>query len=275
MMEHTTFHGWVDSSKMCCRKGCSLFSLLMTVILTCLWDSSDLFLTACFIRHQSVNQGGDQELENLVTKLAILKDLLSSIEKKVNSVSRVHYSGVFVCLFLSLFRDPSARSFFFPSVLADASYLKIIWDVCSNQGNVGRMWHVGHNKSGFKSCVRRGYGWLGRKWPQCNQTMCLGLFCRHWIHLLGPHWMAKKETGDCFLVTVTVNPAGSDSNCLFSCLLSGSESSARHESVLALRPPSSLHASQQGNTRTSLWGKRNTVVMHTCCTYRTRHSQGN
>eukprot|EP00063_Salmo_salar_P095900 XP_014070735.1 PREDICTED: phosphatidylinositol 3,4,5-trisphosphate 5-phosphatase 2 [Salmo salar] len=31
---------------------------------------------------QSVNQGGDQELENLVTKLAILKDLLSSIEKK-------------------------------------------------------------------------------------------------------------------------------------------------------------------------------------------------
>uniref|UniRef100_A0A8C6U7A7 phosphatidylinositol-3,4,5-trisphosphate 5-phosphatase n=1 Tax=Neogobius melanostomus TaxID=47308 RepID=A0A8C6U7A7_9GOBI len=31
----------------------------------------------------SVNQGGDQELENLVTKLAILKDLLSSIEKKV------------------------------------------------------------------------------------------------------------------------------------------------------------------------------------------------
>lgn len=139
----------------------------------------------------------------------------------------------------------------------------------------GRMWHVGHNKSGFKSCVRRGYGWLGRKWPECNQTMCLGLFCRHWIHLLGPHWMAKKETGDCFLVTVTVNPAGNDSNCLFWCLLSGSESSARHESVLALRPPSSLHASQQGNTRTSLWGKRNTIVMHTCCTYRTRHSQGN
>lgn len=61
-----------------------------------------------------MNQGGDQELENLVTKLAILKDLLSSIEKKVNSVSRVHYSGVFVCLFLSLFRDPSARSFFSP-----------------------------------------------------------------------------------------------------------------------------------------------------------------
>lgn len=84
-----------------------------------------------------MNQGGDQELENLVTKLAILKDLLSSIEKKVNSVGRVHYSGVFVCLFLSLFRDPSACSFFFPSVLADASYLKIIWDVCSNQGNMG------------------------------------------------------------------------------------------------------------------------------------------
>ena len=31
-----------------------------------------------------MNQGGDQELENLVTKLAILKDLLSSIEKKVH-----------------------------------------------------------------------------------------------------------------------------------------------------------------------------------------------
>ncbi|KAJ8256748.1 hypothetical protein COCON_G00189000 [Conger conger] len=31
---------------------------------------------------QSANQGGDQELEHLVTKLAILKDLLSSIEKK-------------------------------------------------------------------------------------------------------------------------------------------------------------------------------------------------
>lgn len=37
-----------------------------------------------FVPHQSVNQGGDQELENLVTKLAILKDLLSSIEKKVH-----------------------------------------------------------------------------------------------------------------------------------------------------------------------------------------------
>lgn len=32
-----------------------------------------------------MNQGGDQELENLVTKLAILKDLLSSIEKKVHT----------------------------------------------------------------------------------------------------------------------------------------------------------------------------------------------
>lgn len=38
-----------------------------------------------FCLHQSVNQGGDQELENLVTKLAILKDLLSSIEKKVRT----------------------------------------------------------------------------------------------------------------------------------------------------------------------------------------------
>lgn len=40
------------------------------------------------VLHQSVNQGGDQELENLVTKLAILKDLLSSIEKKVTDQKR-------------------------------------------------------------------------------------------------------------------------------------------------------------------------------------------
>lgn len=44
-----------------------------------------LIVVVFFLIHQSVNQGGDQELENLVTKLAILKDLLSSIEKKVNT----------------------------------------------------------------------------------------------------------------------------------------------------------------------------------------------
>lgn len=56
-----------------------LFVLFQTRQLT--WI---LFFFFYFL-HQSVNQGGDQELENLVTKLAILKDLLSSIEKKVHT----------------------------------------------------------------------------------------------------------------------------------------------------------------------------------------------
>lgn len=54
------------------------------------------FCLTCFLffftspLYQSVNQGGDQELENLVTKLAILKDLLSSIEKKVHTYVGMH-----------------------------------------------------------------------------------------------------------------------------------------------------------------------------------------
>uniref|UniRef100_A0A665U502 phosphatidylinositol-3,4,5-trisphosphate 5-phosphatase n=1 Tax=Echeneis naucrates TaxID=173247 RepID=A0A665U502_ECHNA len=50
-------------------------------ILSKVFDQQSAFMVSKMIQ-QSVNQGGDQELENLVTKLAILKDLLSSIEKK-------------------------------------------------------------------------------------------------------------------------------------------------------------------------------------------------
>uniref|UniRef100_A0A674B3S5 phosphatidylinositol-3,4,5-trisphosphate 5-phosphatase n=1 Tax=Salmo trutta TaxID=8032 RepID=A0A674B3S5_SALTR len=50
-------------------------------ILSKVFDQQSAFIVSKMIQ-QSVNQGGDQELENLVTKLAILKDLLSSIEKK-------------------------------------------------------------------------------------------------------------------------------------------------------------------------------------------------
>uniref|UniRef100_A0A8C6KVR2 phosphatidylinositol-3,4,5-trisphosphate 5-phosphatase n=1 Tax=Nothobranchius furzeri TaxID=105023 RepID=A0A8C6KVR2_NOTFU len=53
-------------------------------ILSKVFDQQSAFMVSKMIQ-QSVNQGGDQELENLVTKLAILKDLLSSIEKKVNA----------------------------------------------------------------------------------------------------------------------------------------------------------------------------------------------
>uniref|UniRef100_A0AAZ3SED3 phosphatidylinositol-3,4,5-trisphosphate 5-phosphatase n=1 Tax=Oncorhynchus tshawytscha TaxID=74940 RepID=A0AAZ3SED3_ONCTS len=52
-------------------------------ILSKVFDQQSAFMVSKMIQ-QSVNQGGDQELENLVTKLAILKDLLSSIEKKVS-----------------------------------------------------------------------------------------------------------------------------------------------------------------------------------------------
>uniref|UniRef100_A0A665U4E1 phosphatidylinositol-3,4,5-trisphosphate 5-phosphatase n=1 Tax=Echeneis naucrates TaxID=173247 RepID=A0A665U4E1_ECHNA len=52
-------------------------------ILSKVFDQQSAFMVSKMIQQvQSVNQGGDQELENLVTKLAILKDLLSSIEKK-------------------------------------------------------------------------------------------------------------------------------------------------------------------------------------------------
>uniref|UniRef100_A0A8C9Y950 phosphatidylinositol-3,4,5-trisphosphate 5-phosphatase n=1 Tax=Sander lucioperca TaxID=283035 RepID=A0A8C9Y950_SANLU len=50
-------------------------------ILSKVFDQQSAFMVSKMIQ-QSVNHGGDQELENLVTKLAILKDLLSSIEKK-------------------------------------------------------------------------------------------------------------------------------------------------------------------------------------------------
>ncbi|XP_068172807.1 phosphatidylinositol 3,4,5-trisphosphate 5-phosphatase 2A isoform X4 [Antennarius striatus] len=50
-------------------------------ILSKVFDQQSAFMVSKMIQ-QTVNQGGDQELENLVTKLAILKDLLSSIEKK-------------------------------------------------------------------------------------------------------------------------------------------------------------------------------------------------
>ncbi|MED6289914.1 Phosphatidylinositol 3,4,5-trisphosphate 5-phosphatase 2A, partial [Characodon lateralis] len=50
-------------------------------ILSKVFDQQSAFMVSKMIQ-QSVNPGGDQELENLVTKLAILKDLLSSIEKK-------------------------------------------------------------------------------------------------------------------------------------------------------------------------------------------------
>nr|XP_040031013.1 phosphatidylinositol 3,4,5-trisphosphate 5-phosphatase 2A [Gasterosteus aculeatus aculeatus] len=50
-------------------------------ILSKVFDQQSSFMVSKMIQ-QSVNQGGDQALENLVTKLAILKDLLSSIEKK-------------------------------------------------------------------------------------------------------------------------------------------------------------------------------------------------
>ncbi|XP_062873208.1 phosphatidylinositol 3,4,5-trisphosphate 5-phosphatase 2A [Trichomycterus rosablanca] len=50
-------------------------------ILSKVFDQQSASMVSRMIQ-QSVSQGGDQELENLVTKLAILKDLLSSIEKK-------------------------------------------------------------------------------------------------------------------------------------------------------------------------------------------------
>ncbi|KAK6296469.1 hypothetical protein J4Q44_G00326110 [Coregonus suidteri] len=57
-------------------------------ILSKVFDQQSSFMVSRMIQ-QSVNMGGDQELENLVTKLAILKDLLSSIEKKLIKSQRV------------------------------------------------------------------------------------------------------------------------------------------------------------------------------------------
>uniref|UniRef100_A0A8C7FYZ4 phosphatidylinositol-3,4,5-trisphosphate 5-phosphatase n=1 Tax=Oncorhynchus kisutch TaxID=8019 RepID=A0A8C7FYZ4_ONCKI len=62
-------------------------------ILSKVFDQQSAFIVSKMIQ-QSVNQGGDQELENLVTKLAILKDLLSSIEKKVKLDSQKHSLSV-------------------------------------------------------------------------------------------------------------------------------------------------------------------------------------
>ncbi|KAJ7995318.1 hypothetical protein DPEC_G00243310 [Dallia pectoralis] len=63
-------------------------------ILSKVFDQQSAFMVSKMIQ-QSVNQGGDQELENLVTKLAILKDLLSSIEKKaLKAVQDMSLSGL-------------------------------------------------------------------------------------------------------------------------------------------------------------------------------------
>uniref|UniRef100_A0A3P8Y1D3 phosphatidylinositol-3,4,5-trisphosphate 5-phosphatase n=1 Tax=Esox lucius TaxID=8010 RepID=A0A3P8Y1D3_ESOLU len=64
-------------------------------ILSKVFDQQSAFMVSKMIQ-QSVNQGGDQELENLVTKLAILKDLLSSIEKKVTQTHT--HTAVSECL---------------------------------------------------------------------------------------------------------------------------------------------------------------------------------
>uniref|UniRef100_A0A8C2GFP8 phosphatidylinositol-3,4,5-trisphosphate 5-phosphatase n=1 Tax=Cyprinus carpio TaxID=7962 RepID=A0A8C2GFP8_CYPCA len=50
-------------------------------ILSKVFDQQSASMVSRMIQ-QTMSQGGDQELEHLVTKLAILKDLLSSIEKK-------------------------------------------------------------------------------------------------------------------------------------------------------------------------------------------------
>uniref|UniRef100_A0A8C7WAB6 phosphatidylinositol-3,4,5-trisphosphate 5-phosphatase n=1 Tax=Oncorhynchus mykiss TaxID=8022 RepID=A0A8C7WAB6_ONCMY len=72
-------------------------------ILSKVFDQQSAFIVSKMIQ-QSVNQGGDQELENLVTKLAILKDLLSSIEKKV-SLWMCFVTPLSVCLSLQVKLD--------------------------------------------------------------------------------------------------------------------------------------------------------------------------
>uniref|UniRef100_A0A667ZW94 phosphatidylinositol-3,4,5-trisphosphate 5-phosphatase n=1 Tax=Myripristis murdjan TaxID=586833 RepID=A0A667ZW94_9TELE len=71
-------------------------------ILSKVFDQQSAFMVSKMIQ-QSVNQGGDQELENLVTKLAILKDLLSSIEKKVHTFRQVKTQTCLCALSFSLF----------------------------------------------------------------------------------------------------------------------------------------------------------------------------
>uniref|UniRef100_A0A9J8BQU0 phosphatidylinositol-3,4,5-trisphosphate 5-phosphatase n=1 Tax=Cyprinus carpio carpio TaxID=630221 RepID=A0A9J8BQU0_CYPCA len=58
-------------------------------ILSKVFDQQSASMVSRMIQ-QTMSQGGDQELEHLVTKLAILKDLLSSIEKKVITHTHTH-----------------------------------------------------------------------------------------------------------------------------------------------------------------------------------------
>uniref|UniRef100_A0A672M9F6 phosphatidylinositol-3,4,5-trisphosphate 5-phosphatase n=1 Tax=Sinocyclocheilus grahami TaxID=75366 RepID=A0A672M9F6_SINGR len=60
-------------------------------ILSKVFDQQSASMVSRMIQ-QTVSQGGDQELEHLVTKLAILKDLLSSIEKKVHTHTQLNAS---------------------------------------------------------------------------------------------------------------------------------------------------------------------------------------
>uniref|UniRef100_A0A672M7N2 phosphatidylinositol-3,4,5-trisphosphate 5-phosphatase n=1 Tax=Sinocyclocheilus grahami TaxID=75366 RepID=A0A672M7N2_SINGR len=62
-------------------------------ILSKVFDQQSASMVSRMIQ-QTVSQGGDQELEHLVTKLAILKDLLSSIEKKVHTHTQLNASDV-------------------------------------------------------------------------------------------------------------------------------------------------------------------------------------
>uniref|UniRef100_A0A8C1X9V9 phosphatidylinositol-3,4,5-trisphosphate 5-phosphatase n=1 Tax=Cyprinus carpio TaxID=7962 RepID=A0A8C1X9V9_CYPCA len=68
-------------------------------ILSKVFDQQSASMVSRMIQ-QTMSQGGDQELEHLVTKLAILKDLLSSIEKKLNTsdVSLVASHRLCVCV---------------------------------------------------------------------------------------------------------------------------------------------------------------------------------
>uniref|UniRef100_A0A671NR17 phosphatidylinositol-3,4,5-trisphosphate 5-phosphatase n=1 Tax=Sinocyclocheilus anshuiensis TaxID=1608454 RepID=A0A671NR17_9TELE len=64
-------------------------------ILSKVFDQQSASMVSRMIQ-QTMSQGGDQELEHLVTKLAILKDLLSSIEKK-KSMESPHNSQKQTC----------------------------------------------------------------------------------------------------------------------------------------------------------------------------------
>uniref|UniRef100_A0A6Q2X5T9 phosphatidylinositol-3,4,5-trisphosphate 5-phosphatase n=1 Tax=Esox lucius TaxID=8010 RepID=A0A6Q2X5T9_ESOLU len=68
-------------------------------ILSKVFDQQSAFMVS-----KMIQQGGDQELENLVTKLAILKDLLSSIEKKVTQ-THTHTKREAFCQLLQLMKN--------------------------------------------------------------------------------------------------------------------------------------------------------------------------